>query len=287
MSLFAMFVTIAHTAYADVQVQPLRTLPSFPKVPVLDEAGIIPAVQEQALNTRVVEFEKKTSMQIRLVTQTDVSPYATTSAYAEDLYHVWKLGDKNKHNGLLLVISQRIGSPSEDMKDYCRIMTGWGIVTMIPDEKVALIKRENMTPRLPSQPYLAFDNALDKLFIAIEEWKSQHPEDNTAKNEAWKPDAPSEQNSASAVSSTTQDEDSGFRFFIIVVVGLGLFGALIFFFCSLFSTSSSSSSTYYRSSEKRKNDSGSSGCSGGFTGCSSGGDGGCGGGGGGCGGGGD
>jgi uncharacterized membrane protein YgcG len=281
-----------------------HSFPDFPNKPVLDVANALSSSQEEALNNRVINFEKKTSMQIRLVIEKDVSPYKSASAYAEDLYHHWKLGDKDKHNGLLLVIAQRIGSNSEDMKDYCRIMTGWGIVTIIPDSVVIEdIKYKHMIPRLPSQPYLAFDNSLDRIFQDVEKWKVQHPEDNTVKNESLP--TGSEENirsnvltSANANVSTDAvvtvenqsepnseagiwiEQNIGWLFLGTIGVFAGI--GLIMWFCS-----DNTSATYYRSSgnSKKKSD---SGCTSGSSGCSSGG-GGCGSsgcGGGGCGGGG-
>ncbi|HEY1041319.1 MAG TPA: TPM domain-containing protein [Candidatus Paceibacterota bacterium] len=162
-----------------------QSVPNFPSRPVLDQANVLSDLQEKNLNERIGSFEQKTSMQIRLVTVHDVSPYATASAYAEDVYHTWKLGDKDKHNGLLLVITQKIAGQSTDMKDYCRIMTGWGIVAMVPDTVVINeIKHRYMMPNLPSQPYLAFDNSLTRIFYYIERWQQEHPEDVTVQQKS-------------------------------------------------------------------------------------------------------
>jgi uncharacterized membrane protein YgcG len=151
---------------------------------MLDLTSTMQSSQIQYLNQKVEDYEKKTGMEIRLVYVTDVSPYATASDYAMDLYHTWKLGDKLKHNGLLLVIAQNIGSPSNDMKDYCRIITGWGVTTIIPDDVVINdVKHGYMMPQLPQQPFLAFDNSLDRLFYHIDEWRANHPDDMTVNSE--------------------------------------------------------------------------------------------------------
>jgi len=157
----------------------LGQFPNFPSRPVLDEANTLSKSQVTYLNEKVEAFETLTGMEIRLVIMKDVSPYETASAYTTKLYHHWKLGDKEKHNGLLLLIAQKIGGDSHDMKDYCRIMTGWGIVSIIPDTMVRSIKQQFMTTKLPSQPFLALDNTLDQLFTIIKNWRENHPEDNT------------------------------------------------------------------------------------------------------------
>lgn len=159
-------------------------MPQFSSQPMLDLTGSLQSTQVQYLNQKVEDYEKKTGMEIRLVYVTDVSPYATASDYAKDLYHTWKLGDKLKHNGLLLVIAQRIGSQSSDMKDYCRIVTGWGVTTIIPDDVVINdVKHGYMMTQLPQQPFLAFDNSLDRLFYHIDAWRANHPDDKTVNSE--------------------------------------------------------------------------------------------------------
>lgn len=237
-----------------------QSLPNFPDQAILDQANMLTQQQEAQLNERISEFEKKTSMEIRLVTISNTSPAPTASAYAEQLYRKWKLGDKNKNNGLLLVIAKEIGSPSTDMKDYCRIMTGYGIQTIIPDMVIIdQIKHKYMMPNLPHQPYRAFSNALDKIFDKVEQWRQDHPEDNTVQQ------------------SQTQDSESsdGSTLLIILLCIVGGI-ALVIGIGAISSSSSSSSpstsnSNYYSSgyndsssSDKKKKkdkDSGSSGCS--------------------------
>lgn len=263
-----------------------QEFPDFPNNPVLDEADILSESQEHQLNARVKEFEKTTTMQIRLVTVKDVSPYETASLYTEDLYHYWKLGDKDKHNGLLMVIAQKIGKNSQDMKDYCRIMTGWGIVTIIPDHIVIDdIKHKYMMTKLPSQPYLAFDNSLDRIFQDVNTWKIQHPEDNTVKSEDDHTKAGIGESKAESASNSWLANNWGW-----LLLGGG--GGIIFLMIGLAGGFSSSNSSYYSSSynnttsssKTKKKDSSSSGC--GSAGCGSSGCGGGGCGGGGCGGGG-
>lgn len=251
----------------------------FPKKPVLDQAGILESKQEEYLNQRVADFMDQTSMEIRLVTVDDVSPYPTASAYAEDLYHKWKLGDKDKHNGLLLLIARHIGSDSVDMKDYCRIMTGWGIVTIIPDSVVIEdIKHGHMMPQLPHQPFLAFDNSLDRIFEDISSWKKNNPADTTivGKNVPIRVERGSRVDIST--SSPTSSSNLPWGWIIGVVVVLLL---VAFFFRH---RRSRRLGGYFSGSRSGGWDSffgcsGGGGCSGGSSGC-----GGCGGGGGGCGG---
>ncbi|MEK7641661.1 MAG: TPM domain-containing protein [Patescibacteria group bacterium] len=201
------------------------SLPDFPERPTLDQAEMLSTKQRDHLDARVQAFMDKTSMQIRLVTVVDTAPYPTASAYAEDLYHQWKLGNRSTHNGLLLVIAGSVGTNSHDMQHYCRIMTGWGIVRIIPDDAVISIKHEYMMARLPDQPFLAFNNTLDVLFARIEDWHSKHPNDKTIQGsivgnqEVSATQAPEQE--------TSTDSGAGSAILIIVIMVVIVIVALI------------------------------------------------------------
>jgi uncharacterized membrane protein YgcG len=151
----------------------------YPSEPILDQAHMLTSDQKDALTKKVNDFGQKTGMYIKLVTVDDVSPYGTVSDYTKDLYHNWELGDPVKHNGLMLVIGRKIGSSSHDMKDYCRIMTGWGTMKMLPDDFIiTTVKHGLMMPHLPDDPYTAFDGSLDALFQKITEWNTANPDND-------------------------------------------------------------------------------------------------------------
>lgn len=262
--------------------------PSFPNAQVLDKANLLNDKQEKHLNQKVAKLEKETSMQIRLVTVPSVKPYPTASEYTIALYQYWKLGDRDKHNGLLILITQEIGKPGNDMRDYCRIMTGWGTMIVIPDSVVVNdIKRNHMIPNLPHQPFRAFDESLDRIIPIIKQWQKDHPRDNTVK-----PDKISSSESKQVSADTKGTDESTtvpMPIAITIIVVVGCLGFVYIMGKAAMDSSSPTSSYNYNSSaapkKKESKKSNDSGCSGG--GCSGGGSSGCGGsgcGGGGCGG---
>lgn len=261
--------------------------PSFPSKQVLDKADLLNDKQEKHLAQKVAQLEQETSMQIRLVTVPSVTPYPTASEYTIDLYQHWKLGDRDKHNGLLILVTQQIGKKSTDMRDYCRIMTGWGTMIVIPDSIVVNdIKRNHMIPNLPHQPFRAFDESLDRIIPIIKQWQKDHPRDNTVK-----PDKEMvEQKPSANVEVDTNDTSIPIPIAVMIIVGALLGGVVLIGALSKSNnpyTQSTSSYNYNNSAAPKKKDnkkSNDSGCSGGACGGGSSGCGGSGCGGGGCGG---
>ena len=156
--------------------------PNMPDDPVLDNAHVLTASEISTLNAKIKAFEEETSMHIKVITIDDVSKdYLTVSDYTKALYQHWQLGDPNKHNGLMLVFGKKIGASSTDMKDYCRIMTGWGTMKILSDDYIInTVKHKLLMPYLPDRPAQGFNLALDAMFQTIRVWNKDHPRDMTA-----------------------------------------------------------------------------------------------------------
>lgn len=156
--------------------------PSMPDDPVMDNAHVLTSSEVSTLNAKIRSFEKETSMHIKVITVADVSKdYLTVSDYTKALYQHWQLGDPNKHNGLMIVFGKKIGAASTDMKDYCRIMTGWGTMKILSDDYIInTVKHKLLMPYLPDRPAQGFNLALDAMFQTIREWNKDHPSDMTA-----------------------------------------------------------------------------------------------------------
>lgn len=156
--------------------------PDMQDDPVMDNAHVLTKPEISALNEKIKAFEEETSMHIKIVTVDDISKnYLTVSDYTKALYHHWQLGDPNKHNGLMIVFGKKIGAASTDMKDYCRIMTGWGTMKILTDDYVIkTVKHQLLMPHLPNDPAQGFNLALDSMFQTIRNWNKDHPHDLTA-----------------------------------------------------------------------------------------------------------
>ncbi len=188
----------------------LSTCKAFaPTELVIDEHHLLSATDHTALYEKVESYGDRTGMQIRLVVVDDVGTYETASAYAEVLFHSWELGDPHKHNGLLLLVTKRINSDSKNMKDYCRIMTGYGLIPVLPDSLVLHIKHTAMMPYLPESPARALGEGLDSLLVHVDQWIAGHPN-----NDLFTPESPKQD---------TGEQSDTFRthmitFLVIVVI---------------------------------------------------------------------
>src|SRR3546814_12675781 len=77
------------------------TAQTFPKLagnPVVDQADIIPAAEETALNTQLLELQQKTGHQLVVATVSDLEGL-DVSAYGLRPGREWQLGDNEKDEG--------------------------------------------------------------------------------------------------------------------------------------------------------------------------------------------
>jgi uncharacterized protein len=111
---------------------------------VVDTAGIIDPAAMQKLSAMLQELEQKTGAQMIILTvpSTDGIPI---EQYALERAEKWKLGQKGKDNGLLMVIASR------DRK--YRIEVGYGLEPIMPDSLVGSIARSYLVPAFKAGNY--------------------------------------------------------------------------------------------------------------------------------------
>src|SRR5262245_16625473 len=71
---------------------------------IVDQANIIPADTRAALEPKLADLEEKSGIQLVVATVSslegqDIEPYAN------ELFRYWKLGEKAKNNGVLLLVA--------------------------------------------------------------------------------------------------------------------------------------------------------------------------------------
>ena len=96
---------------------------------VTDYTNTLSPGEKQALEQKLVVFNDSTSTQVAVVVMGSVGGY-DIAEYATRLYNQWGIGQKEKNNGVLILVSK------EDRKVF--IATGHGIEGVLPD---ALCKR--------------------------------------------------------------------------------------------------------------------------------------------------
>src|SRR3972149_5905588 len=105
---------------------------------VEDRANIISDIVEKNLNGYLQELEQKTGAQMIVLTinTTDGIPIET---YAIELATKWKLGQKGKDNGVLVVVAK-------DDRAY-RIEVGYGLEGVLPDGFCGTVGRGYFVPK--------------------------------------------------------------------------------------------------------------------------------------------
>ncbi|MGA7310301.1 MAG: TPM domain-containing protein, partial [Pseudolabrys sp.] len=105
---------------------------------IVDQANIIQPATRSAIEQKLADLETKSGIQIAVATVTslegqDIEPYAN------ELFRSWKLGEKTKNNGVLLLVA-----PNERR---VRIEVGYGLEGTLTDALSKVIIANAITPR--------------------------------------------------------------------------------------------------------------------------------------------
>ena len=135
-----LFVYPAHTIYA-------LEIPPQPANPVVDLANIINAGVEAKINTYLRELKNKTTAQVAVLTIKSLEGQNLEEFSISIAHDKWKLGLKDRDNGVLLVIALN------DRK--YRIEVGYGLEGVLPDSLVGDIGRQYLVPNFRKGDYSA------------------------------------------------------------------------------------------------------------------------------------
>jgi len=124
-------------------VQP--PLPQQPLNHVVDLAGIIDDRVEAQLDGYLLELEQKTTAQFIVLTVTSLEGESLEAFSLATAHDKWKLGQKGKDNGVLLVVAL-------DDKKY-RFEVGYGLEGILPDSLTGSIGREYLVPNFRRGDY--------------------------------------------------------------------------------------------------------------------------------------
>ncbi|WP_293646975.1 TPM domain-containing protein [Sphingopyxis sp. RIFCSPHIGHO2_12_FULL_65_19] len=114
---------------------------SFPKLagnPVVDQADIIPAPAEAALNAQLLDLQQKTGHQLVVATVNDLEGNDVAD-YGYRLGREWQIGDKEKDDGVVFLIA-----PNERRMN---ISVGYGLEPILTDALSGRIIRDVVTPK--------------------------------------------------------------------------------------------------------------------------------------------
>ncbi len=125
---------------------------------VNDLAGLLSPETRQRLEQKLAAFESETSNQVAVLTVPSLQG-DTIEQFAIRVTDAWRLGQKGRDNGVLLVLAQA--------ERKVRIEVGMGLQGVLPDITAARIIRETMTPSLKSGNFdQAFSAGVDGIMAA-------------------------------------------------------------------------------------------------------------------------
>jgi uncharacterized protein len=136
---------------------------------VVDQAGVIPADVRAAIATKSEQLEAKSGVQLVVATVSSLEGRDIES-YSVDLARAWKLGEKTKNNGLLVLVA-----PNERK---ARIEVGYGLEGVVTDAISSIVIRNAMAPRFKQGDYGGgIARAVDDLVAVVEtsadEWQKR------------------------------------------------------------------------------------------------------------------
>ncbi len=121
-----------------------QTYPVLQGRPVLDAANIIPQDREDALNARLMDYQRTTGHQLAVVTVASLEDYAIED-YSIGLARKLALGNRDADDGILYLIA-----PNERT---ARVEVGYGLEPILTDGDTALMQANYGVPAFKAGDY--------------------------------------------------------------------------------------------------------------------------------------
>src|SRR5271156_500838 len=114
--------------------------PNFPALTgrIVDQANVIPAATRSALETKLADLESKSGIQLVVATVSSLDG-EEIEPYANELFRAWKLGEKEKNNGVLLLVAPK--------EHRVRVEVGYGLEGTLTDALPKAIITNAIAPR--------------------------------------------------------------------------------------------------------------------------------------------
>jgi len=116
-----------------------------PKGYVNDYAGVLTPQEASDLEATIRSVKEKTNAEIAVAVVPDLGGYADVEEYAVALFSDWKIGEKGKDNGVLVLVSMK--------ERKVKIEVGYGLEGSITDGTAGEIIRDEMAPLFKSGKY--------------------------------------------------------------------------------------------------------------------------------------
>lgn len=136
---------------------------------VVDQANIIHVAARTAIEQKLADLEAKSGIQLVVATVTSLEGQEI-EPYANQLFRNWKLGEKAKNNGVLLLVA-----PNERR---VRIEVGYGLEGTLTDALSKVIIANAITPRFKAGDFSGgisrgVDDIITVLTTDASEWQQR------------------------------------------------------------------------------------------------------------------
>ncbi len=136
---------------------------------IVDQANVIPAATRSAIEQKLVDLEQKSGIQLVVATVTSLDGQEI-EPYANALFRSWKLGEKAKNNGVLLLVA-----PNEKR---VRIEVGYGLEGTLTDALSKVIITNAIAPRFKAGDFgdgisRGVDDIITVLTTDASEWQKR------------------------------------------------------------------------------------------------------------------
>src|SRR5262245_30323466 len=113
-------------------------MPPAPSRYFNDYASVVSQQTADALNQKLVDFEKATSSQVVVAVFPTMQSPSSVEDYVHRIFQAWQIGQKNRNNGVLLAVFVK--------ERKLRIEVGYGLEGALPDAIAKRIIEEEITP---------------------------------------------------------------------------------------------------------------------------------------------
>ena len=136
---------------------------------VVDQANVIPADTRAALEAKLADLETKSGIQLVVATIGSLEG-DEIEPYANELFRFWKLGEKTKNNGVLLLVAPK--------ERRVRIEVGYGLEGTLTDALSKVIITNTITPRFKAGDFgdgitRGVDDIITVLTTDSSEWQAR------------------------------------------------------------------------------------------------------------------
>jgi uncharacterized protein len=136
---------------------------------IVDQANIVSAETRQTIEPKLADLESKSGIQLVVATVSSLEGQEI-EPYANELFRTWKLGQKDKNNGVLLLVA-----PNEHR---VRIEVGYGLEGTLTDALSKVIITNAITPRFKTGDFSGgiargVDDIITVLTTDASEWQQR------------------------------------------------------------------------------------------------------------------